>query len=91
MSKIECLENAANGTKLSRKEFWQAFGEAAPAKDPVLKAAKKRRKFWKRFMKKIPEACAKVSVRILIVVAVISVLALCGINPVRLIVSKTHF
>lgn len=91
MSKIECLENVGNDGKLSRKEFWQAFGEVAPPKDPAVKAAKKRRKFWKRFVKKVPDACAKVSVRILIVVVVLSVLALCGINPVRLIVSKTHF
>lgn len=92
MQKIECLESSEKGTKLTRKEFWAAFGEVAPQKDPAVKAAakaaKKRSKFWKRFRAKVPEACAKTAVRFAIVAIAISVLVACGINPVRLLVSK---
>jgi hypothetical protein len=86
--KIECLNNQPQAPKIKRKEFWAAFGEVAPPKDKKLKAQKRREKFRKRFFKKVPDACAKVSVRLMLGVAVVSVLVVCGINPVRLFAHK---
>ena len=88
MQKIECLTKSPEPTKLTRKEFWQAFGYEAPPKDKKQKAAEGRKKFAKRFKKKLPDACAKIVVRLAIVALVISVLVVSGINPVRLIASK---
>lgn len=71
--------------KVKRKEFWAAFGEQAPPKN---KGIKSRAKFRKRFAKKIPDACAKVSVRAVIVVVVIVALMASGYNPLRMIAAK---
>lgn len=89
MRKIGCLENAPNqqtSIALTRQQFWAAFGEEAPSEPKV--EVKKKNKFWKRFCKKFPDACAKVAVRTLLVVAVFSVLYSAGLNPVRFLVSK---
>lgn len=91
MSKIECLENQANVPavqEFDRKAFWLAFGEVAPKKTAQQKRAKQRTKFWKRFTKKLPDACAKISVRLLLVVLAVSALLVSGINPLRIIASK---
>jgi hypothetical protein len=89
MQKVECLGNMPEPSKLSRKEFWEAFGEVAPPKDKKLKSAERRKKFAKRFKSKLPEACAKIVVRLAIVALVLSVLVCSGVNPIRFIVSKS--
>lgn len=88
MQKVECLQNPPKAQKIKRTKFWAAFGEVAPPKDKKHKAQKQRSKFFKRFKKKLPDACAKISVRVMLAVAAISLLVVCGINPVRLFAHK---